>query len=229
MTHKYRDKGRIEGPFIPVLKETWQCAARRATTPSARLVYIALKARYSFKLRNNGRIYLSVREAAKELGLNKDTIARAFRELCHYGFIVIVSGSCLGVEGHGKAPHWRLTELGHMHDSPTRDFLRWDGTPFGELKDETLSEKIGHPVRKNRTPLSEKFGHLGAELSEKPGHTSGHACPKNSDISRLTTSPSEKDGTGAQQCEPAPWSAAVGWNANQKWRLKIQHMNDPPT
>jgi DNA-binding transcriptional regulator YhcF (GntR family) len=59
---------------------------------SARLLYIALKARYSFTLRNNGRIYLSVRQAAKEINLNKSTIVQAFRELQHYGFIVMTSG-----------------------------------------------------------------------------------------------------------------------------------------
>jgi hypothetical protein len=69
----YDNKGRIEGPFIPVLKETWQCPAWRAMSLSARVLHIALKGRYSFKLRNNGRIYLSVRQAAKELSLNKST------------------------------------------------------------------------------------------------------------------------------------------------------------
>jgi len=36
----------------------------------------------------------------------------------------------LGLDGKGKAPHWRLTEYGYMKDMPTRDFLRWDGTKF---------------------------------------------------------------------------------------------------
>jgi hypothetical protein len=30
----------------------------------------------------------------------------------------------------GKAPHWRLTEVGYHKQPPTQDFLRWDGTPF---------------------------------------------------------------------------------------------------
>jgi hypothetical protein len=95
---------------------------------------IALKTRYSINLRNNGRIYLSVRNAANETGLNKDTIARAFRELERYGFIVQTKGGCLGVEGKGKAPHWLLTELGYMADPPTKDFLRWSGTKVRDAK-----------------------------------------------------------------------------------------------
>jgi protein ImuB len=37
-------------------------------------------------------------------------------EIQHYGFGVITSGACLGVDGKGKAPHWRLTEVGYMAD-----------------------------------------------------------------------------------------------------------------
>jgi hypothetical protein len=37
---------------------------------------------------------------------------------------------CLGVDGHGLAPHWRLTEVGYMNDPPTQDFLKWDGAKF---------------------------------------------------------------------------------------------------
>ena len=44
-------------------------------------------------------------------------------------------GASLGVNGKGKAPHWRLTDRrvfknnGHI-EQPTQDFLRWDGTLF---------------------------------------------------------------------------------------------------
>jgi hypothetical protein len=62
-------------------------------------LYIALKQRYSFNFKNNGRIYLSVRIAAKETRLNKNTIARAFHENMHYGFICRTEPGCLGVEG----------------------------------------------------------------------------------------------------------------------------------
>jgi hypothetical protein len=106
-------------------------------SPYARLVYIALKARYSINLRNNGRIYLSVRVAARETGLSKNAAARSFHEMRHYGFVVMTAGGCLGVGGRGKAPHWRLTELGYMTDPPTRDFLRWGGTIFQPTKIES--------------------------------------------------------------------------------------------
>jgi hypothetical protein len=125
-----KDKGRITGPFVPLLKETLASPAWRAMSHGARSLYVALKAQYNSKLHNNGRIWLSVRDAAEELGSHRDQVARWFRELQFYGFIVMTSLGCLGVDGRGKAPHWRLTELGYMRDVPTRDFLKWDGTRF---------------------------------------------------------------------------------------------------
>ncbi len=97
-------------------------------------LYVALKGRYSNNLRNNGRLYLSSRDAERELGSNRNSILRWFRELQHYGFIVQTSGAALGVNGKGKAPHWRLTEMGYMRDPPTREFARWNGIKFGEDK-----------------------------------------------------------------------------------------------
>jgi DNA-binding HxlR family transcriptional regulator len=73
---------------------------------------------------------LSARDGAEDTGFSKNAISRALRELQHYGFIVMTKGGCLGVEGKGVAPHWRLTELSYMLDPPTRDFLKWDGEMF---------------------------------------------------------------------------------------------------
>jgi hypothetical protein len=101
------------------------------------------------------------------------------RELTFYGFIVMSNPGCLGVEGRGKAPHWRLTEIGYMTDPPTRDFLRWDGVVFHEQKNLShYLKKKQKPVRPHRTvcpakpdiPLSGRTGHLGAELSGRTGH-----------------------------------------------------------
>jgi hypothetical protein len=168
VSKRHKDKGRIEGPFVPLLKDTLASAAWRAMSPYARLVYVALKQRYSFNIKNNGRLYLSVREASKEVGINKDTASRSFREIQHYGFGVITSGACLGVDGRGKAPHWRLTELGCKGDPPTRDFLRWDGGLFDDSKNKTLSDRTGHPVRQDRTPCP-----TGPDSSVRPRRTVG--------------------------------------------------------
>lgn len=210
-----KDKGRIEGAFVPMLIDTMSAAAWRAMSPPARVLYVALKSRYGFKAKNNGRIYLSVRQAAKETGLNKNMLARSFRELQYYGFIIQTNPGCLGVDGRGKAPHWRLTELGYMTDPPTRDFLRWDGEIFHEQKSpayykrqqrrlvrlRTGSKKqnpvptIGTPCTDHEDiPLSRPSGHLAADLSLPSVHTATAACPDHEDISRLTTPHLERCG-----------------------------------
>jgi hypothetical protein len=172
MSRRHKDKGRIGGPFVPLLKETMSAPAWKTMSPFGRLLYIALKARYGIDLKNNGRIYLSVRTAAMETGLNKNTISRAFHENVHYGFIRMTAPGCLGLEGRGKAPHWRLTELGYMTDPPTRDFIRWDGTIFQDSKKQK-------PVPSNRThcPIQADL-----PLSRQTGHLAAPDCPVRQDI-----------------------------------------------
>jgi hypothetical protein len=130
-----RIKGRINGPFVPVLKDTIKTHAWKALSHGARSLYVALKSRYNSKTQN--AVWLSTRDAEDELGSRSDRryVLRWFRELRYYGFIVMVSPAHHGVNGHGKAPHWRLTEEWYLGEAPpTRDFLRWDGEPFQEQK-----------------------------------------------------------------------------------------------
>jgi hypothetical protein len=145
------DKGRLP-PFVPLLIDTLNSAAWRALSHGAKVLYIALRRRYGINQHNNGRIYLSLRQAQKEMRSNLKQIARWFRELQHYGFIVQTMPGCLGLDGKGKAPHWRLTELGYMREPPTREFLKWDGKRFSDAltRREKNSESRGrihpHPV-----------------------------------------------------------------------------------
>ena len=100
----------------------------------ARVLYAQLKRHHFLNPNNNGKIYLSQRRALEEMGAgNRDSIGRWFAELEHFGFIVKTAEGCLGIDGKGKAPQWRLTELDTPYAAApraTRDFERWDGTPF---------------------------------------------------------------------------------------------------
>jgi hypothetical protein len=126
------NKGRIGGPFVPLLKDTLATDAWRAASHGARSLYVSLKAHYNRNLGN--AVYISSRDAADELGSNRSYVLRWFRELEYYRFIVMVSPAHHGVQGHGRAPHWRLTEEPYQGQAPTRDYLRWDGTRFHEQK-----------------------------------------------------------------------------------------------
>src|SRR5262249_20206787 len=208
MSRHHKDKGRIEGPFIPILISTRKSAAWRAMSPYAREVYHSLRSRYSLDARNNGRIYLSTRDGAEETGFNDKTIARGLRELQHYGFIVMTEPGCLGVNGKGKAPHWRLTELGYMREPPTRDFLKWDGEVFHEQKSpayykrqERCLAKLRDGQKQNpapingaectdqrRIPVHQGAVQLSDEVHQGAVHTNDSACTTDRRISRVNHS-----------------------------------------
>jgi hypothetical protein len=151
-----KDKGRLP-PFVPLDQEMMKSPAWRATSFGARWLYMHLKRRWSFRQRNNGRIFLSQRVAQEEMGCRcRDSVSRWFRELQHYGFIVMTSAGGLGVDGKGKAPHWRLTEAewpgggnGDTRMLPTKDYLKWNGEKF---KDELGAVKRERSRKQNPGP-----------------------------------------------------------------------------
>ena len=120
---------------MPLLVTTLDSPAWRETSHGAKLLFVALKRRGQ---NGRNRAYLSYRVAERELKSSRRKIREWFAELEHYGFIVLAVPGSLGVDGRGKAPHWRLTELGNtswasaggMFEPPTSDFLKWDGTIF---------------------------------------------------------------------------------------------------
>jgi hypothetical protein len=122
--------------------------AWRAMSFGARSLYVALKGQSS----NTGNLaYLSYRKAANELGIkNLRKIAEWFRELEHYGFIVMHRHGSLGVEGRGKAPQWRLTEKSASPpgELATRDYLRWDGELFEPSR--SLNRLSSLPLRSQK-------------------------------------------------------------------------------
>jgi len=128
---KAKDKGRL-APFVPLLKDTLDSQAWKVLSFGARALYVALKRKVP---PGRNTAYLSQRDATKELGrgsASRRKISEWYHELEHYGFIVLHRYGALGVEGKGKAPQWRLTELGvaATDERPSREFLRWDGVLF---------------------------------------------------------------------------------------------------
>ena len=156
-----KDKGRISGRFFPMLFSTIESPAWRELSHGAKCLYLALKKRSP----GGNKAYVSTRIAARELKASRPKIREWFAELEHYGFIVLDAPSCLGVDGVGKAPHWRLTELGTtskaspngLFEAPPQDFLRWNGTPFDPrpFRTEAWSHWMG--CRKNKTPVTPSY------------------------------------------------------------------------
>jgi hypothetical protein len=146
-----KTKNKIDGLFVPLLLSTLDSPAWQAMSHGAKALYVALKRRC-----NENDVFLSGRVAARELNSHRDQIMRWFGELEHFGFIVQTRAGHLGVDGKGKAAQWRLTELPYRGKPPTRDFLRWNGTPFKTESrpgkpDHSRPGKPGHPGPENRT------------------------------------------------------------------------------
>jgi hypothetical protein len=182
-----RNKGRLP-PFVPLIKGTLKTPAWKALSHGARSLYAALAEKYSTHL--EGAVYLSHRRAQETLGSHssRDSIARWFRELEHYGFIHKVSLAHHGLNGHGRAPHYRLTEHSYLNQAATRDYLNWDGVIFhGQKSPSPYLEKIrsrgldggatlagtGVPVAEQSEPQTEKTGLDGGAMSEKDGGLDG--------------------------------------------------------
>lgn len=160
-------KGRLP-PFIPIIRTTVQTPPWKQLSFGARSLYHVLRGFLRHDDLNNGKVYRSYRDAADDLGTKSRTsVQRWFRELEHYGFIVMTTGGCLGVDGEGVAPHWRLTECSTFdakgnHIAATRDFERWDGVLFDD------PEKTDSRPQ-NRDSLYLKEGHTnGPKSGQKP-------------------------------------------------------------
>lgn len=98
--------------------------AWRSLTPKARVVLLEVGARYFGS--NNGRIALSVRDAAEACNINKDTAGKAFKELIEKGFLVCKSPGGFSLKMR-HATEWLWTE--HRDDVtgdfPLKTFVNW--------------------------------------------------------------------------------------------------------
>src|SRR5271165_6594504 len=145
--------------------------AWRALSTQARAVYIQLGTRYLGE--NNGFLAFSVRDAANECKLAKDTAARAFKELIALGFIEETRHG--GIRRKTRlASEWRLTAF----------YCNLTKTPKSCLFMHRRAE-----ARDNR------------QASLRPQSTvlnDGLPCPKRrSRVSQKTVHPVLNDGTGS--------------------------------
>lgn len=98
--------------FAGVHLSTVEAPAWRAMSCTAQALYIWLLLEWKgAKYNNNGKIMLSVRQAAERLGVGVNTAARAFHELQAKGFIVVRQAAELGVKGQATCPAFEITEL----------------------------------------------------------------------------------------------------------------------
>lgn len=116
--HKKNEK-RTEH-FTTMTRSTMETEAWRALSTTAQALYVWLRLEWrGSQANNNGKIRLSVRQAASRLGCNIKTAARAFHDLQKKGFIFVTEGARLGLGGEAKSPSFEITEI-EMSNSSTR-------------------------------------------------------------------------------------------------------------
>jgi hypothetical protein len=147
--------------------------AWRALSAAARAVYLQIGLRYDGF--NNGKIAYSVRDAAAECDMNKDTAGRAFKELAARGFIEETRHGGLSRKTR-VASEWRLTAF------------KCDLT--GALKTCAFMHR-GGPEFSSHTPL--KGGRLPGKTYPLPVRNKRRECPKIGDSLSETKHPETAD------------------------------------
>jgi hypothetical protein len=133
----YKRQKKGVGRFVQLPEWVQASEAWATLKPAPRALYIELKRRYNGS--NNGRIILSHRDAAKALGVHRNTVGPWFEALEERGFIRMTRAPHLGPSGVGQTSHWALEELPADDLKPaTKSFMSWP--------------KKQNPRTKNRTP-----------------------------------------------------------------------------
>jgi hypothetical protein len=182
-------KRQSKGPYVAVPKRIMETPAWRAMSPEGRLLWVDLRGWLRNDGLNNGKVHRSCRAAADALGLSKNTVARRFAELEHYGFLRKTAPGFLGSDGRGIAAKYQFTDLAHGTHPPTRDYEKWDGELFAYTP-RRASRKKQNPVPPRGTPRTTAWdirkGLKGVsvcttawDIGEGPG------CTTAWDISRL--------------------------------------------
>ena len=117
-------------PHIRLYNDHTATAAWRSLLFGARSLYCELKALYNGS--NNGKLFLSAREASLRMPTNRMSANRWFHELEDRGFIKPAQISTFDWKAgasEGKATTWILTEYYAGNGPPSADFKHWKPPP----------------------------------------------------------------------------------------------------
>ena len=118
-----------EGQYLSLSYYQLRSPAWRSLSGAGVKVLLELHTRFNGT--NNGRVFLSLNEAAELLGMGKATAKRAFDELQEKGFIVQTKKG----NWYNRAAHeWRLTlkpsfDGRGKRTTPTHDWKEWRPAP----------------------------------------------------------------------------------------------------
>lgn len=130
--------GRSEGEqYAPLPYPLLRSPAWRSLSGPAVKVWIELRTRYNGG--NNGRLTLSLDEAARLLKLGKATVGRALDELREKGFVVRTRQG----QWYGRlASEWAVTDKGVDGVPPTNAWRQWQPPPAVRASAPAWAEKL---------------------------------------------------------------------------------------
>lgn len=149
-----RNEARAEH-FTKLVRNTMETEAWRALSPTAQALYPWIKLEWrGSQSNNNGKIKLSVRQAAERLGIGINTASRAFHDLQAKGFIVVTEHARLGIKGQATCPAYELTELGlpHVEKSTGRKLFK-DWKPGADFPVHKATVHNPNGSRKKQNPV----------------------------------------------------------------------------
>ena len=121
---KANRKGRNDGAkHVRMYWWLLDCPAYRHLSCYGRALLIEFIYRHNGE--NNGRVLLSVREAANRLGVAFNTALKALAELQDKGFIRLVKAGSFNLKRR-HATEWTLTMFAVGDIKPTKDFMNWE-------------------------------------------------------------------------------------------------------
>ena len=144
---KKKSYGDPQGKFAPVPLLLVDNDAYRALGSAAQALLIWFLLEWKGKYyNNNGKIMISVRQAAEKINVTRDTAAKAIRDLQAKGFIVVRKGGSLGIEGHGKCPEYEITSIATPTGPASHRYKEWsEGGDFPVFK-----HAVKNPDGKNK-------------------------------------------------------------------------------
>jgi hypothetical protein len=149
--------------FVQLFHWMLKSAAWKDLDGNARAIYVELTRRYNGS--NNGLIHYSARETARDLGISKDTAARAMRSLESHGFVVVETRGAF----HCKVRHaseYRLTvydsdvATNYADKLATKEFMRWSPEIQKSVPAEIPTVPVTVPISpRNRTEQHQNSRH----------------------------------------------------------------------
>jgi hypothetical protein len=165
--------------------------AWRALTAPARAVYVQIGLRYNGS--NNGRIEYSVRDAASECILARDTAGRAFKELVGFGFIEETRRGSFSCKTR-IASEWRLTAFKcNLTNSPKSCLFMQCG-----------AQALASRHSRSRPQAGRRQSQTTASQTQDTVPNDGRDCPKRRPVA------SELSQTTASQFANCPKRRPVG-------------------